>query len=727
MLGLFITSTANAQVNVEIEFKINMGVQLISEFDPGNGDYVSVTGSLDGWTATANPLAADFIDPNIFTGIVQLENVNPGDVVEFKFTTVKPDGAGGNIVGWEGGDNKRITVTGNETDTDNNGFLDIAFPATGDAPFFNGVTFDDVFSADTEVVIELDARTAFYHIADSMGMPADVQSGDAVTAFAGVFANGPMASPNGWETWGADLATISSLELVDDGTKGDAVAGDSVFTMTVLKKAGQAKRGADLKFGVNGFDNESTFAGNHTPSVDEANPKISLVFGAMVKADGSFREGLFDPYVYIDNSATPPTASAVRRGGENDIIPVDVEVEFSVNMAVALLSGEFDPTNGDYVSVTGSLDGWTATANPLTADFIDPNIYTGIVQLENFNGGDTIEFKFTTVKSDGQGGNIVGWEGGDNKKLVVKGDEADIDNNGFIDARYPAGGSPPFFNGITFDDVFSADTNVIVEVDARAAFYHLADNASLPNDIQSGDVVSTFDGLFANGPFASPNGWETWGADLASIADLELVDDGTKGDAVAGDSVYTFTLTKKAGQAKRGVTMKYGVNGFDNESGFGGDHFVQIDEANPTYRMIFGAVREADGKFKDPLYDAYILIDNDASPSTATVVRRGGEVDTGFITDVEDAELPQQVTLNQNFPNPFNPTTTISYEITQSGKVMLQIFDLLGREVTTLVNGYLPAARHQVQFDASELASGSYIYRLQAGDQVIVKTMVLLK
>ena len=166
MLGLFITSTANAQVNVEIEFKINMGVQLISEFDPGNGDYVSVTGSLDGWTATANPLAADFIDPNIFTGIVQLENVNPGDVVEFKFTTVKPDGAGGNIVGWEGGDNKRITVTGNETDTDNNGFLDIAFPATGDAPFFNGVTFDDVFSADTEVVIELDARTAFYHIAD---------------------------------------------------------------------------------------------------------------------------------------------------------------------------------------------------------------------------------------------------------------------------------------------------------------------------------------------------------------------------------------------------------------------------------------------------------------------------------------------------------------------------------------------------------------------------------
>ena len=141
-----------------------------------------------------------------------------------------------------------------------------------------------------------------------------------------------------------------------------------------MKKAGQAKRGADLKFGVNGFDNESTFAGNHTPSVDEANPKISLVFGAMVKADGSFREGLFDPYVYIDNSATPPTASAVRRGGENDIIPVDVEVEFSVNMAVALLSGEFDPTNGDYVSVTGSLDGWTATANPLTADFIDPNI-----------------------------------------------------------------------------------------------------------------------------------------------------------------------------------------------------------------------------------------------------------------------------------------------------------------------------------------------------------------
>ena len=108
-------------------------------------------------------------------------------------------------------------------------------------------------------------------------------------------------------------------------------------------------------------------------------------------------------------------------------------------------------------------------------------------------------------------------------------------------------------------------------------------------------------------------------------------------------------------------------------------------------------------------------------------VRRGGENDMISGVDVEDSQLPESVVLYQNFPNPFNPTTTISYDIRQSGMVRLHIYDLLGRQVATLVNGFMPAASHQVQFDASQLASGTYIYRLESANQVIVKTMVLLK
>jgi hypothetical protein len=723
LLGLFVTQNVTAQVNVEIEFRVNMGVQLLSgDFDPTAGDIVSVSGNMNGWDSTADTLSADFIDPNIYSKVIKIENFTPGDVV-FKFTTRDTDGN----TGWEGGSDKRLTITGTEADGDGNGYLDAYYPAQGtDAPFFSGITFDDVFTADANVIIRVDARPAYYHIADSLGMPADVQSGDAVTAFAGLFANGPFAnSVNGWEGWGANLAARTDLQLKDDGSGDDLVAGDSIYTITLAKRAGQAKRGVDLKFGVNGFDNESTFAGNHQPSVDEANPVLNMVFGAMLQSDGTFVDGLFDPYIRIDNSATPPTFQVVRRGGDNDIIPVDVEVEFRVNMGVSLLNGSFDPVAGDVVTVSGSFNGWDSTADTLAADFIDPNVYSGVVEIENFNGGDEIVFKFTTRDTDGN----TGWEGGNDKRLRITGQEPDNDNNGYLDVFYPAqNAAAPFFSGITFDDVFTAATNVVIAVDARTAYYHIADFGGMPDDVQTGDPVTTFDGLFANGPFAnSVNGWEGWGENLAGRADLQLHDDGTHGDAVPGDSIYTITLAKSAGEAKRGQDLKFGVNGFDNESTFAGNHKPDVDEADPSLSLIFGAILESEGTYNDGLYDSYVLVDNTAMPPTAMLVRRGGENDTGNITNVEDSVLPEQVTLHQNYPNPFNPVTTISYELARGSRVTLAVYDLLGRKVATLVDGVMPAAAHTVQFDASELASGMYLYRLQAGDRVIAKTMMLLK
>jgi hypothetical protein len=728
LLGFFFVQGSQAQVNVEVEFRVNMGVQLLNGgFDPSTGQAVTVTGTINGWAATADTLRADFLDPNIYTGIVQLDAFTPG-TINFKFTTVKDDGAGGITVGWEGGADRALVITGTETDADGNGYLDASFPAAGqDAPFFSGITFDDVFSADTEVVVEVDLRPAFYFFADSTGLPADVQTGDPVTSIDGLFANGPFASPNGWEDWGATLASIADLQLVDDGTKGDAAAGDSVYTFTLSKKAGDAKRNVDLKFGINGFDNESTFAGNHKMDVDEANPTVSLVFSAMRQSDGTYLDGLYDPYVLIDNTATPPTATAVRSGGEADIVPVDVEIEFSVNMGVQLLNGEFDPAAGATVSATGTFNGWTAGQTILEADFLDPNIYTGIVQLDDFNVGQDVMFKFTTVKPDGSGGTIVGWEGGADKRISIRGDEPDTDGNGYIDISYPpAGEAIPFFSGVTFDDIFTADTEVLIQVDARPAFYHLADSSGMPADVQTGDPVTSFDGLFANGPFASPNGWEDWGANLAAIASLQLVDDGTNGDAVAGDTVFTMTLMKTAGQAKRGVDLKFGVNGFDNESTFAGNHVMNVDEANPVVNLTFGAMLKADGTYEDSLYDPYIYVDNLSTPPSAIAVRRGGENDM-VATNTRETTLPETVVLSQNYPNPFNPVTTIEYELANSGRVTLQVFDLLGRNVATLVDGVVPAARHSVQFDARNLASGTYIYRLVANNTVVTKTMVLLK
>lgn len=91
-------------------------------------------------------------------------------------------------------------------------------------------------------------------------------------------------------------------------------------------------------------------------------------------------------------------------------------------------------------------------------------------------------------------------------------------------------------------------------------------------------------------------------------------------------------------------------------------------------------------------------------------------------------DLPQKVELKQNYPNPFNPSTTIAYGVPQTGKVTLEVFDILGRKVTTLLNGEQKSAgRYTVNFNANNLASGMYIYRLQAGNVVLIKKLTLIK
>jgi|WetSurMetagenome_2_1015567.scaffolds.fasta_scaffold08508_2 hypothetical protein len=91
------------------------------------------------------------------------------------------------------------------------------------------------------------------------------------------------------------------------------------------------------------------------------------------------------------------------------------------------------------------------------------------------------------------------------------------------------------------------------------------------------------------------------------------------------------------------------------------------------------------------------------------------------------SEIPATYDLAQNFPNPFNPNTTIRYQIPQNGIVMLKIYDILGAEVATLVNEEKLAGKYEANFNASSLASGVYIYKIQAGSFINSKKMILLK
>ena len=101
----------------------------------------------------------------------------------------------------------------------------------------------------------------------------------------------------------------------------------------------------------------------------------------------------------------------------------------------------------------------------------------------------------------------------------------------------------------------------------------------------------------------------------------------------------------------------------------------------------------------------------------------------GRITPVKNNSetLPYKFNLGQNYPNPFNPTTTIQYTINQSQNVRLVVYDLLGREVKTLVNEFQEAGNHKIIFNAGNLASGIYFYSITAGPLHQVKKMILLK
>ncbi len=100
----------------------------------------------------------------------------------------------------------------------------------------------------------------------------------------------------------------------------------------------------------------------------------------------------------------------------------------------------------------------------------------------------------------------------------------------------------------------------------------------------------------------------------------------------------------------------------------------------------------------------------------------------GNVTSVDGEEsAPTTFELNQNYPNPFNPATTIKFAVPEAGNYSLRVYDILGQEVATLINGQLNAGTHRVSFEASRLASGMYIYKLTGSNVNLTKKMILMK
>ncbi len=175
--------------------------------------------------------------------------------------------------------------------------------------------------------------------------------------------------------------------------------------------------------------------------------------------------------------------------------------------------------------------------------------------------------------------------------------------------------------------------------------------------------------------------------------------------------------------------VRFKVEGSDHTPDF---EFESIDEQTITegWEHMAFYYPDAEGEypviavmpdFNDPVdldEDIVIYIDNiilSDSPEDPTAV--SAELD----------ELPVQLALRQNYPNPFNPATRITFELNHPQHVTLNVYDIQGQHITTLVDGERAAGQHDVTFDAGSLASGMYLYRLETPQRTITRAMTLIK
>ena len=140
------------------------------------------------------------------------------------------------------------------------------------------------------------------------------------------------------------------------------------------------------------------------------------------------------------------------------------------------------------------------------------------------------------------------------------------------------------------------------------------------------------------------------------------------------------------------------------------------------------SVRADNGNHKVVYFGFALEQFNDLTIADTLVKRSVQWLTEGIVLDNPvEGSVPSAYTLEQNYPNPFNPATTISYSIPKESQVSLKIYDVMGREVVELVSGKQSTGSYNVEFDAASLASGTYFYKLVAGDFISVKKMVLLK
>ena len=183
-----------------------------------------------------------------------------------------------------------------------------------------------------------------------------------------------------------------------------------------------------------------------------------------------------------------------------------------------------------------------------------------------------------------------------------------------------------------------------------------------------------------------------------------LLEDALPGDSLVFDAENTISLFGTITQANDSLTFA---------SNFSLQDTLLLDEGGlASINLDVTGDIVANGALQRPVQSNVATVTITIDPTTNTSI---------------DEELPIKYALAQNYPNPFNPTTSIVFSIANTDHVTLKVYDTLGREVQTLVDGTMALGQHEVQFEAGDLPSGMYLYRLESGDFNASRTLMLIK
>lgn len=275
----------------------------------------------------------------------------------------------------------------------------------------------------------------------------------------------------------------------------------------------------------------------------------------------------------------------------------------------------------------------------------------------------------------------------------------------------------PFFRNV---NVVAQDVVVTLTLDMRPAIYTLLRTDQVLEDIQGNVTIDHPDSVLAkgvavNGPITGS--WSNdigadWGPHLMDLEEKRMWDDGTNGDVVAGDSIFTKQFMFYTDSADVvGQEFKFGIGGGDNEGGYGNNHIANIDDqrVQSTINAQFGSI--------DPIF-YYVWDYDERGPATSV--------------SSQPPQRPLMFALEQNYPNPFNPATQIRYSLARSVDVTLTVYNAMGQEVVTLVQEKQPAGYYQVTWDGldafgRQVSSGLYFYQIQAGRYIESQKMMLLR